>query len=123
MEFLGNQHSIPHGKPCYTFKLEKMENGRQWKEASWDNIQFQNHMRNYFREYQHCNWIMFLLRTKKEKMNMLSMQQNWEASSALIGVEGKHKKRLISSSFLHSCDGINTTTSEAHNEVVNPCIC
>ena len=51
------------------------------------------------------------------------MQQTWEASKALIGVEGKHKKRLISSSSLHSCDGINTTTSEAHNEVVNPCIC
>ena len=50
------------------------------------------------------------------------MQQTWEASKALIGVEGKHKKRLISSSSLHSYDGINTKTSGAHNEVVNPCI-
>ena len=24
----------------FTFRLENMENGRQWKEASWDNIQF-----------------------------------------------------------------------------------
>ena len=50
------------------------------------------------------------------------MQQTWEASKALIGVEGKHKKCLISSSSLHSYDGINTKTSGAHNEVVNPCI-
>ena len=40
----------------------------------------------------------------------------------MIGVEGKHKKRLISSSSLHSYDGINTTTSGTHNEVVSPCI-
>ena len=50
------------------------------------------------------------------------MQQTWEASEAFIGVEGKHKKHLMSSSSLHSYDGINTTTSGAHNEVVSPCI-
>ena len=51
------------------------------------------------------------------------MQQTWEASKTFIGVEGKHKKNLKYSSSLHSYYGINTTTSGAHNEVVNPCIC
>ena len=50
------------------------------------------------------------------------MQQTWEASEAFIGVEGKHKNNLTSSSSLHSYYGINTTTSGDHNEVVNPCI-
>ena len=63
-----------------------------------------------------------MLRIEKGKMNMLQMQQTWEASEALIGVEGKHKKSLISISSLHSCDGLNNTNSKAHNEVVNPCI-
>ena len=40
----------------------------------------------------------------------------------IIGVEGKNKNRLTSSSSLHSYVGMNTTTSGAHNEVVNPCI-
>ena len=63
-----------------------------------------------------------MLRTKKGKMNMLQMQQTWEALEAFIGVEGKHEKHLTYSSSLHSYYGINTTTSGAHNEVVNPCI-
>ena len=37
-------------------------------------------------------------------------------------MEGKHKKCLTSISSLHSYYGINTKTSGAHNEVVNPCI-
>ena len=65
---------------------------------------------------------MFMLKTEKGKMNMLQMQQTWEASEAFIGVEGKHKKNLKYSSSLHSYYGINTTTLGAHNEVVNPCI-
>ena len=65
---------------------------------------------------------MFLLRTEKRKNEHVADATNLGASEALIGVEGKHKNCLISSSSLHSSDGINTRTSGAHNEVVNPCI-
>ena len=62
------------------------------------------------------------VKNRKRKNEHIADATNLGASEALIGVEGKHKKRLISSSSLHSCDGINSTTSKAHNEVVNPCI-
>jgi hypothetical protein len=62
------------------------------------------------------------VKNRKRKTEHGAVATNLGASEAVIGVEGKHKKRLISSSSLHSCDGINTTTSEVHNEVVNPCI-
>lgn len=62
------------------------------------------------------------VKNRKRKTEHGAGATNLGVSEVLIGGEAKHKKRLISSSSLHSSDGINTTTSETHNEVVNPCM-